>query len=155
MPTPCRHRLLAATLIALAGCATTYDRNSLGWGDGYREQRLAPDLWLVRAQANGFTRETFALDMATYRAAELAREAGFAWLQLIDADTEDNSDTLGDLSAMAGVRVEVKARGVSDRNVPIVCEMRAPQTCRTVSVEETLRTLGPRLRVRPARPPAR
>lgn len=92
--------------------------------------------------------------MATYRAAELARDAGFAYLQLIDADTEDNSDTLGDVSAMAGVRVEVKARGVNDRTAPIVCEMRGPQTCRTLSVEETLRTLGPRLHVRPP-PPAR
>jgi len=155
MHTARRSQLLAASLLALAGCATTYDRNSLGWGDGYREQRLAADLWLVRAQANGFTRESFALDMATYRAAELAREAGFAYLQLIDTDTEDNSDTLGDLSAMAGVRVEVKARGVNDRDAPIVCEMRAPQTCRTLSVEETMRTLGPRLRVRPPPPPAR
>ena len=147
-------RRIAIALVAamtLAACATTYSRNSLGWGDGYRERQLAPDLWLVRAQANGFTRETFAIDMATYRAAELARDAGFAWLQLIDSDTEDNEETLGDLASMAGIRVEVKARGVNDRNAPIPCEMPNPNACRTVSVAETLRTLGARLRVRPPR----
>ena len=147
--------LAAAALLALAGCATSYSRNELGWGDGYREQRLASDLWLVRAQANGFSSDNFALDMATYRAAELARDAGFAYLQLVDSDTEDNSETLGDLAAMAGVRVEVKARGVHDRNAPIACEMRDPRACCTLSVAETLRTLGPRLRIRQPRPPAR
>lgn len=144
----------AAALLALAGCATSYSRNELGWGDGYREQRLAPDLWLVRAQANGFSSDTFALDMATYRAAELARDAGFAYLQLLYSDSDDNSETLGDLGAMGGVRAEVKARGVRDRAAPIVCEMPAPRTCRTLDIAETLRTLGPRLRIRaPARRP--
>jgi hypothetical protein len=139
---------------ALGGCATTYGRNSLGWGDGYREQRLAGDLWLVRAQANGFSSDSFALDMATYRAAELARDAGFAYLQLLSSDSDDNSEALGDLGAMGGVRAEVKARGVHGRDAPIVCEMPAPQACRTLEVAETLRTLGPRLHIR-AQAPAR
>lgn len=148
--------LAAAALLALAGCATNYSRNELGWGDGYREQRLAIDLWLVRAQANGFSGDGFALDMATYRAAELARDAGFAYLQLIYSDSEANSEMFGDLGAMGGVRAEVKARGVHDRQAPIVCEMPAPRACRILAVAETLRTLGARLRIRapaPARRP--
>jgi hypothetical protein len=147
--------LAAAGAVALGGCATSYSRNSLGWGDGYRERQIAPGVWLVRAQANFYTRDDFAMDMATYRAAAIARDAGFSHVQLLDTYTEDNEEFLGDLAPMAGQRVEVKARGVNDANAPIACEMRPPAACRTLSVAETIRTLGPRLNIRTPPPPAR
>ncbi len=152
-----RHRLLAAAaaILALGGCATSYGRNSLGIGDGYREEQLGPSLWRVRAQANAYSQSRFALDMATYRAAELAGSAGFPYFQLLDSYVEDNEDTLGDLASLAGQRAEVKIRGVHDRAQPIACEMSDRSACRTLSVEETRRTLGPRLNIRAPAPAPR
>jgi hypothetical protein len=144
----------AGAAVALGGCATSYSRNDLGWGDGYRERQIAPGIWLVRAQANIYTRDDFAIDMATYRGAVIARDAGFSHVQLLDSYVEEN-EVLGSLAGLAGERVEVKIRGVNDRNAPIACEMRPPATCRTLSVEETIRTLGPRLDIRTPPPPRR
>ena len=148
-PGRCGQVLLAAAgLAALVGCATTYRRSPLGLGDGYRERLLAPGLWRVTGSANGFSRPGLGIDIALYRAAELAGAAGFAYFQILDGDYDAGtitSSAFGGGATYAGDRQTLKIRAVHDARAPLACEARDPGRCRTLSVAEVRAQIGARL----------
>jgi hypothetical protein len=66
----------------LAGCATSYQSNSLT--GGYSQTQLAPDVFRVSFRGNGYTTPERAQDYALLRASELTLEKGFTCFALVD-----------------------------------------------------------------------
>ncbi len=66
----------------LSGCATSYQQK--GFTGGYSETQLAPDVFRVNFQGNGYTSSERAQDFALLRAAELSLERGFRYFALLD-----------------------------------------------------------------------
>ena len=73
--------VLTATWV-FAGCATSYQSNSLT--GGYSETQLAPDVFRISFRGNGYTTPERAQDYALLRASELTLEKGFTCLALVD-----------------------------------------------------------------------
>jgi hypothetical protein len=73
-------RLLPLCLLLLAGCAADYQ--AAGFGGGYSQRQLAPDLWRVTydgGHANAETVQTYWL----YRAAEFTLAQGYDGFELM------------------------------------------------------------------------
>jgi hypothetical protein len=84
-----RHSALGAgsalLLLALAGCATSYRPKGF-FGDGFSEEKLAPDLWLVTFDASSFTPVERVKNYLLLRCAELTLEQGRAYFIVVMAE---------------------------------------------------------------------
>ena len=71
--------LITALLVALfcSACATQYGQQ--GFTGGYKETQLAPDVWRVNVQGNGYTSAERVADFALLRAAELTLDHGYSY----------------------------------------------------------------------------
>ena len=70
-------RSLAVLLFVFAAaCATQYRSIDDSVSGGFTETRLAPDMWRVRVEGNGFTRRDEAQQFLFRRCAELTLEQG-------------------------------------------------------------------------------
>jgi hypothetical protein len=78
------------SLWVLSSCATSYHQK--GFTGGYSETQLAPDVFRVNFQGNGYTSAERAQDFVLLRAAELSLERGFRYFALLD---EESSSKLG------------------------------------------------------------
>jgi len=144
---------LAACALALAACSTGYGRMSLL--GGYSDKQIEPGLWRVSATTNGYSGESSAFDMALYRAAEIARDAGFPYFQVVRSDFGVLPVIAGNTMSFSGggQNARLRIRGAREANAPLACEVEA-SACRAYSVEEVLRALGPVVNPRgQARPP--
>jgi hypothetical protein len=74
--------------VMLGGCATGYQK--MGLTGGYDEVRLAPDLYRVSVQGNGYTTPARAEKIMLLRAAELALQNGYP--KFIVENREGHSD---------------------------------------------------------------
>lgn len=74
-------RILAIGLLA-GGCATPYQSNSLT--GGFKDMRLAPDVFRITFRGNAYTPAERAQDFAMLRAAELCLGNGFHHFALLD-----------------------------------------------------------------------
>jgi hypothetical protein len=72
--------ILAATLFA--GCATPYTSN--GMLGGYSDAALAPDVYRISFQGNGFTAPDRAQDFAILHAADLTLAHGYHYFGIIN-----------------------------------------------------------------------
>jgi hypothetical protein len=79
---------VAAAVSLVAGCATPYQ--STGFRGGYSETLLAPDVFRIYFRGNAFTSIERAQDFALLRAAELARERGFAYFAIVDESSSSS-----------------------------------------------------------------
>src|SRR5438128_1156200 len=68
--------------ILLSGCATSYQSN--GFTGGYSETRLAPDVFRVVFNGNGYTSGERAQDFALLRASDLTIQGGCSYFAIID-----------------------------------------------------------------------
>lgn len=134
--------LAAAAALALSACATSYGRSGL-FG-GYSEKQVEPGVWRITATTNGFSGQYSSMTMAIYRAAELARDAGFPYFQVVRSNfrvlplvTQYTYSSSG-----GGEKARLRIRFSRNANPPLLCEME-DNSCKTYAVEEVLRELGP------------
>jgi hypothetical protein len=76
----------------LSSCATSYQQK--GFTGGYSETQLAPDVFRVNFEGNGYTSSERAQDFALLRAAELSLERGFKYFALLDESSSSKLSTL-------------------------------------------------------------
>lgn len=70
---------------ALSGCATAYQ--STGFTGGFEETALAPNIYRVRFNGNGYTGAGRAADLALLRSADLTLQKGYRYFGLADASS--------------------------------------------------------------------
>lgn len=99
-----RKVVLAVLLALLAGCATTYQPNSLT--GGFQEVRLNETSYHISFIGNGYTPADRTQRFILRRAAELALENGFRWLRVSPVQTESQT-TLGTSSPTSSATVEL------------------------------------------------
>lgn len=84
-----------ATIILLAtlgGCATAYQTGNHFTG-GFEETALAPNIYRVRFEGNGYTSASRAQDLALLRSADLTLQKGFKYFGLADANSSSSLST--------------------------------------------------------------
>lgn len=77
--------IIVVVLLGLAGCATGYQ--SKGMTGGYSETRLQENMYRVNYRGNGHTDMDEAQDYALLRAAELAIEHGYKYIEVAQEDS--------------------------------------------------------------------
>lgn len=75
--------------LLLAGCATAHQPYSYFGGGGYRDVQLAENVFKVTVEANAYTSNSAATDLALLRSAELALEHKFKYFVI--GTTSDDS----------------------------------------------------------------
>ncbi len=83
-------------VIALAGCATPYQKS--GFSGGYSDVQLDSNTFNVEFRGNGYTRRQTVETYLLYRCAQLTAEAGYDYFVIVGRDT----DTKNQLFATAG-----------------------------------------------------
>lgn len=123
---------VAAVLLSAPAIAGTLEYKPFGGlsGQGYKHKVEGDGSWRIVAEYS--TRDPIiSLDVALYRAAELAREAGQPYVQILG----------GDASGRMGVATAIiYARGSGTAQAPSVC--RRSKTCYTADVAKVLAALG-------------
>jgi hypothetical protein len=94
------------SLWVLSGCATSYQQK--GFSGGYSKTQLAPDVFRVNFQGNGYTSAERAQDFVLLRAAELSLERGFRSFALLD---EGSSSKLGTFTTPGSAHTTGSAYG--------------------------------------------
>lgn len=144
-------RLMAVLALgALAGgCATSYRRPVLGMTGGYSDRQVGGGRWEVTFAGNDFTSPAFVLNGALYRAAELARQNGHPYFQLIQS-----SVVIGEFSERGGYgqasghplpsgAVYLTIQGANSSAAPTTCLNNYRRGCRTFATDEVIRQLAP------------
>jgi hypothetical protein len=83
----------------LAGCATGY--SSTNFTGGYSDTQLAPDVFRVKFNGNGYTSQERAQDFALLRAADLTQANGFTLFAVInesDQSVQESYTTPGTIN---------------------------------------------------------
>ncbi len=75
--------------MALTGCATSYKPYSYFGGGGYKDVQLGENIFKVSVEANGYTTNERASNLALLRAADLTLQNGFRFF--VVSSSEDNS----------------------------------------------------------------
>ena len=80
-------RILYVLAVVLAGCATKYQ--SAGLAGGFSETQLAPNVFRITFNGNGYTASERASDFALLRSAHLTLKGGYSYFVIVDerADT--------------------------------------------------------------------
>jgi hypothetical protein len=81
-----------AILSLLAGCATPY--SSSGFLGGYSDTALAPDIYRISFQGNGYTSEERTKDFAILRAADLTLSHGYRYFGVVDESNGGRSGVI-------------------------------------------------------------
>ena len=146
-----RKLISGGTLLLLAACGTT-SYGPYGLNRGYIGGRTEPGVYQVAGNTTPRSRPGFAAEMALYRAAELAREDGFRFIQfvLISGGPMAWGSAAGGMmmTGTSGERYVVRVRGIQAMTAPIQCEMDDSSKCRNLDIDELMAELGPRLGVR-------
>lgn len=134
----------AAAAEARPGTATKYRPANL-FG-GYRDRIEEPGLWRVDARSNGVAGNGFAQNMAAYRAADILREGGFEYMQVINQKGQASlvGVSAGNMHA-AGESMTLWVRGAHDAAPPTECRAKSPSLCFTVPVARTMDRIRPLL----------
>ena len=74
-------KVISFLCLLAIGCATPYASTS--YVGGYSETRMAPDVFRVRFNGNGFTSSERALDFALLRAADLTLRNGYSYYVIV------------------------------------------------------------------------
>ena len=76
----------------LLGCATQY--SSTGFLGGYSDTQLAPDVFRITFQGNGFTAPERTQDFALLRAADLTLKHGYRYFAMVTANSGGRSGSI-------------------------------------------------------------
>ena len=76
--------LATIALLVLTGCATSYQ--SSGFTGGFQESQLAPDIFEVSFNGNGYTSGKRTRDYTMLRAAEICQGQGFSFFLILERD---------------------------------------------------------------------
>jgi hypothetical protein len=143
-----RQLILASSALLLAACGTTA-YGPYGLNRGYIGGRTQPGVYQVAGNTTPRTRSGFAAEMALYRAAELAKEDGFRFIQLVyfDGGALAWGSAAGGmmLTGTSGERFVARVRGIEAMTTPIQCEMDDLSQCRNLDINEFMAKVGPRL----------
>jgi hypothetical protein len=120
-------------------------------GGGYSDRQIAPGSWEVTFGTNAYTRRGYALNAALYRSAELARQAGYAYFQIVRSNLVVGSFSVGSGYAVGsshygGEAVHLTVHGVQSQDAPLTCENDKGSGCMTLATDEVLRQLEPVVR---------
>lgn len=97
--------LLSVLIASLAGCATAYQPKS--FTGGYKSRQLAENQYIVSFWGNGNTSEQKVWNYWMYRCAELTREQGYEFFELLpSAEHAFNEDGQGNLPVVFSMRKE-------------------------------------------------
>lgn len=120
------------------------------WGmfGGYKEKVAGPNSWRVLAGVNGAAPEGSAWKIALYRAAELARQAGFEYFQVVNQKGSQTYIGLGwgAPTHRGGGDAELEIVAVNDPAPPQTCLAANVKLCVTLNAEETMNRVRPFLR---------
>jgi hypothetical protein len=139
---------VAALLSSCAGrpgTATKY-RPSYIFG-GYSDKQVEPGVWRITGRSNGIAESGFGRNMATYRAAEVVKAAGFSHMQIIEQ--KGRVSTINGSSA--GEFLTLTVRGVNDPAPPTDCREKQPSQCFTLGVDDVMARLRPLMHIDPER----
>lgn len=137
----CAFALLAMPSVseARSGLATKYrPADLLG---GYKEKEVKPGTWRVHARSNGVAEIGFARNMAIYRAADILREHGFPYMQVVDQ--KGISMHIGLSEKHAGETMTLWVRGSNGPEAPADCTAKTQDLCFTVPVARTIERVRP------------
>lgn len=83
--------IISLSLIGLTACATAYKPS--GFAGGFEETALAPNVYRVSFDGNGYTSSTRAEELALLRSADLTLQKGFKFFGLADSNLENSIST--------------------------------------------------------------
>jgi hypothetical protein len=122
-----RVRLIAAVLLGLSGCATTYHPNS--FTGGYLDQQIGENTYLVTFKANSFTEVENVQNFLLYRCAELTVQKGGDYFIKVEETT--------DLRHVAGVKPEMRA------TIKVMKGQNPEDNPKAYDAREVMKYLGP------------
>ncbi|MEJ0043053.1 MAG: hypothetical protein WDM81_12975 [Rhizomicrobium sp.] len=99
------NRLAVAFLVlSLSGCATStpYKPAENSRATGYSDERLADNRFRVTFQGNSSTRRDTVENFLLLRSAEVTRDAGYAWFEFDNRDTEAKTTYHTDFAGYPG-----------------------------------------------------
>jgi hypothetical protein len=120
--------LLLLGVVALVGCATSYQR--MGTTGGYSENRVDANTFLVEFRGNGYTPRQSVETYLLHRCAEVTAEAGYDYFVIIGGGI-DSYTVLWAKAYGGSYRIQV-FRGEKPANDPIAYD-----------AHEVLKNLGP------------
>ena len=133
--------LFGATVAeARPGTATKYRPHYLL--GGYKDKMDEPGVWQVYGKQNAIAEPLFARRMAVYRAADLVRQAGFEYMQIIDQKGKATTLVISGIRSSGNEELTIWVRG-SHADVPGECRAKEPSACFTVSVAKTMAEIRP------------
>lgn len=140
-------------LIALTLCATTAEAGSslatkyrpANMFGGYKDRLVEPGIYRIDAHANGVAGPGFAQNMAAYRAAEILRQGGFEYMQVIDQKGQSLHIGTGGSSTSAGGSMTLWVRGSHNPAAPTDCRAKKPTLCFTLPTARTMDRIRPYL----------
>jgi hypothetical protein len=98
-----KHVMISLALLVMAACTTPTAYAPAGdHGPGYSDQRLAENRYRVRFVGNSSTRRETVEDYLMLRAAEVTRDAGYAWFEFDTRSTEAKTTYHTDFDAYPG-----------------------------------------------------
>lgn len=109
---------------------------------GYKEKQQADGSWRIFARTLNRDGMQFSQDMAVYRAAEVAKDAGKSWFKIVDLSTRF---PIGG-SDVDQINTWLIMLPVDDADTPVTCRSENAAVCRAFNVEETIARIGPTLR---------
>jgi hypothetical protein len=143
-----RKLLILAALAGLTGCTPPgYGKYGFLNSSGYSDKSLGEGVWEVTFRTPGSDRENRYQMGALYRSAELARQGGFPFFQVVRF--QGWRTTQGYARTPIEHIARLTIRGVRTRDEELKCESESPRDCGTHSTEETLRRLAPRFMQQP------
>ncbi|HEY0036472.1 MAG TPA: hypothetical protein VGB66_07265 [Longimicrobium sp.] len=146
-----RKLLILVALAGLTGCTPPlYMKSNILQSPGYADKSIGEGVWEVSFRTlAGMKRDHLREVGAYYRAAEVARDAGFPFFQVVRYEgwtkTLRPAGTPPDMGVPTEYLIQLTIRGVHTRDTELKCESESPAHCKTHSTEEVLRTLGPSL----------
>ena len=144
-------RYLSILVIAclLSGCGTSYRRPILGMFGGFSEKKLGDAHYRVTFGTNGFSDRGFAVKGALYRSAELARQNGAPYFQIVNADLIVTRFVYGYVPSSynggmyGGETVTLVIRFAQTEDQPLQCDAADRRKCQTFKADDVLNELGP------------
>ena len=130
------------TAAAPAEAGDRYKPQELFDRKGYSEKRLGEGLWRVRTTVKDMSSAENAQRMALYRGAELARQAGYDYFQVLGGKSWMGYWSRGQRMRVTAHGAELKVRGTRDYRDQAPCEMKGGR-CPVFGTDHVLRRLGP------------
>ena len=138
---------IAAAAAALSAAAPAeagdrYKPQELFDRKGYTEKRLGEGLWRVRTTVKDMSSAENAQQMALYRGAELARQAGYDYFQVLGGKSWMGYSSRGKRMNVHAHGAELKVRGARTWKDQAQCEMKGGM-CPVFGTGHVLQRLGP------------